>query len=82
MKKDIQHICKQLEKLAREHNISCEVYAEGEIVCVEISWGDWKHDHLRLQHLVEKELTPLATTTVITEENGSDAYSAIHRFLF
>ena len=50
------------------------------VICVEISWGDWKHDHgwcdslmgyLGYSKIGEQE----------TEEDGSDCYSSIHNFI-
>ena len=61
-----------------------EVYADvSEIregtVTVEINWGDWKHEHLWCRDLMgyigyEK------IDERVTEENGDDAYSAIHTY--
>ena len=49
-----------------------EIYTDSDlpdcILCIDISWGDWKHDHARLKW--------------VTEENGSDCYSATHYFAF
>lgn len=50
------------------------------IVEVEISWGDWKHEHLRCDYLM-KELGYLEIGEELTEEDGSDCYSAIHRYV-
>lgn len=49
-----------------------------------IHWGDWKHDHLFLDHLVqtylnEKEIK-FIKSEVTTEEDGSDCYSSIHYY--
>ena len=48
--------------------------------CVSISWGDWKHEHLWCKNLMEylgyKEIG-----SKVTEEDGSDCYSAIHYFM-
>ena len=30
-----------------------EVWKEGERICVQIRWGDWKHDHLRCDWLMK-----------------------------
>ena len=48
---------------------------------VDISWGDWKHEHLRCNYLMI-ELGCESWGEVTTEEDGSDCYSAIHRFYF
>lgn len=55
---------------------------EGDKIYFEIYWGDWKHDHLRVEYLVEQFCESkgydIERDVVITEEDGSDAYSAEH----
>ena len=46
-------------------------------VQIEISWGDWKHDHAYCDHLM-KQKGYVCTDEQVTEEDGSDTYSAIH----
>ena len=50
------------------------------IVNVSISWGDWKHEHMWCRILMEyigfDEIGEM-----MTEENGSDCYSATHFFI-
>lgn len=45
-----------------------------------ISWGDWKHDHLYADKIIEDTLNGIdfSIEKEITEEDGSDTYSAIH----
>ena len=49
-------------------------------IVVSISWGDWKHEHLWSRDLMDylgyKEIG-----NKVTEEDGSDTYSAEHYFL-
>lgn len=72
-----------IQKLARDNYISCEVSEESEnVVEVLIEWGDWKHDHLRLKWLISKNLDLKNSDENVTEENGSDCYSSIHKFYF
>ena len=56
-----------------------EVYQESDnSVAVGIVWGDWKHDHIYADCTVA-EVTPYKSRSVtVTEEDGSDCYSAIH----
>lgn len=44
----------------------------------EINWGDWKHDHLLFKTLVYEFFinSDIELNMVITEEDGSDTYSA------
>lgn len=50
----------------------------------EITWGDWKHDHLRTEYLVkqfcEEKGYSVECEVIVTEEDGSDTYSAEHRY--
>lgn len=56
------------------------VYPSDIAVCVDISWGDWKHDHLRCDYLMKLNgYTHICTT--VTEEDGSDCYSATHYYI-
>lgn len=48
-------------------------------VQIEISWGDWKHDHLYCRSIMEKNDYALIEE-IETEEDGSDCYSAVHRY--
>lgn len=58
-----------------------EIYDVGDneiLVC--ISWGDWKHEHLACKHMM-KRLGYHQIQEVVTEDNGSDCYSAEHLFI-
>lgn len=85
--KDIEYHAADLTAYYRENGlnataepVSCppECY-----ISVEINWGDWKHDHLRCKYLTERFFDEIGKDVVIeteiTEEDGSDCYSAIHR---
>lgn len=50
------------------------------IVTIEIVWGDWKHEHLRCDHLM-KQLGYGLCDENITEENGGDCYSAVRTYV-
>ena len=59
--------------------------SEDDTICVDISWGDWKHDHLRLDLVAnnffkEKGYDILNMDTEVTDEDGSDTYSATHSY--
>ena len=66
--------------------VDSEIKAEGLYeITIAIEWGDWKHDHLAADHLLEEwcdangyKVINASTTT--TEENGSDCYSALHTY--
>ena len=50
------------------------------MVHIEITWGDWKHDHARCDYLMD-QLGYGFISAVETEEDGSDCYSAIHNYV-
>ena len=57
-----------------------DVYKNGEdSVSVQIDWGDWKHEHRWCNDLM-RYLGYTCGDEVVTEENGSDCYSATHYF--
>lgn len=49
---------------------------------ISINNGDWKHDHLFVKHLIREVLGDnlKGEHEVVTWEDGSDCYSAIHYF--
>ncbi len=48
---------------------------------IEIDWGDWKHDHAYIDYLMKKNgFLPIGER--ITDEDGSDAYSSVHIYLY
>ena len=72
-----------VSEFLRDNHVDAEVYAKGSgtniVPCVHIEWGDWKHEHLWARDL----MSYLGYTEIgskVTEEDGSDAYSAVHYF--
>lgn len=67
-------------KILKEGNLYGEVdtCTDGE-VSILIEWGDWKHEHGYLRYLMQKNGFT-ETNENVTEEDGSDCYSAIHTF--
>ena len=47
-----------------------------------VDWGDWKHDHAALDAIAERSTHPIARRTEVTEEDGSDTYSANHYYKY
>lgn len=60
------------------NNIYADVYELGNDIGMYISWGDWKHEHLRAQRIIEN-LINCEISKEITEDDGSDCYSAEYR---
>ena len=80
--KEVYEVCKKVTKYLAENKLWCDVYPYGSdlpVVEVAINWGDWKHEHLRCKWLME-QIGAHVIKTEVTEENGSDCYSAIHYF--
>lgn len=58
-----------------------DVYTNSEgITSVQISWGDWKHGHIWCDYLMRYLAYETYCEEEVTEENGSDCYSAIHYY--
>ena len=72
---------KQLDDLATAMRVSYdEVYMENGKLCIHIIWGDWKHDHRWMDTTVQEVFKVKRIEKQTTEENGGDAYSAIHKY--
>ena len=56
---------------------------DGRLV-ISINWGDWKHDHMQVDALVDEFFNDkglvVKTQKETTEEDGSDTYSAEHYY--
>ena len=79
---DNYDICAKIEKYLSDEGIHADVTPASvdlPVVDVEIHWGDWKHEHGRAKWLVG-QLGGVLFGTTVTEEDGSDCYSAFHRF--
>jgi hypothetical protein len=57
-----------------------DLWVEDEEIKAQIEWGDWKHQHLYFKNKVQKFFDELDIEidieSEVTEEDGSDAYSA------
>ena len=51
------------------------------LIAVQISWGDWKHEHGRCDYLLRRDFGLFKMKEKVTEEDGSDCYSSIHYYL-
>ena len=80
----LYEICEKANKRFQAERLYAEIYpynasAEMPVIDVEINWGDWKHEHGRAKWLMGLMGARLIGTQV-TEEDGSDCYSAVHHF--
>ena len=68
----------------RDNGIYSDVYLghplSSDSVNVSITWGDWKHEHGYCECLM-RYIGYEEFHSEVTEENGSDCYSAVHYYL-
>ena len=75
----------ELYKYLKSKNMYPEMYVDNNnTLCVIIEWGDWKHDHMYMDSLINNFFFNrgliLERDTVVTEDDGSDVYSATHYY--
>lgn len=72
----------KVQAILRNGKLEGEVQttADGKIT-VDIEWGDWKHEHGYLKYLMNQN-GYIHLSEEVTEEDGSDCYSASHTFMF
>ena len=75
--KKIKNIMEYLEKNKLYYE---DIWTEDGFLKIHIPWGDWKHDHDRCDHLL-KNIGYICVAETVTEEDGSDCYSALHKYL-
>ena len=76
-------IGEKVYNLMKQNRLYGEIIEETENkIAIEIAWGDWKHEHLRLDFLMEENFNLKRIESEITEDDGSDCYSAIHYYYF
>lgn len=71
----------RIHQFLDDNGVWADVWTENGIaVVVGISWGDWKHEHLWAKTLM-RYLGYGELGCKVTEEDGSDCYSADHYFV-
>ena len=73
----------RIEKYLNDHDVYPE-YVDSDIldakkIMVQINHGDWKHEHLYCNVLMDR-LGYINCGESTTEEDGSDCYSALHYY--
>lgn len=66
-------------------NYDCWPQVDDQVIGISINNGDWKHDHLNLDYTIRENFTDEQIDfihTIVTEEDGSDCYSAEHYIFF
>ena len=69
----------ELYKYLRTKNCYYEIYETEDGFVISVDWGDWKHDHRYLEYIMG-ELDYILVDKKITNEDGSDCYSADHYY--
>lgn len=69
----------ELYQYLRTKNCYYEIYETEDGFVISVEWGDWKHDHRYLEYLMG-ELDYILVDKKITNEDGSDCYSADHYY--
>ena len=53
---------------------------DNKYISISINWGDWKHDHLYIDQLMQGVFGLTCIKEEVTDEDGSDCYSATHYY--
>ena len=69
----------ELYQHLQSKGLYCDIYETEDGFIISVEWGDWKHDHRYLEHIMG-ELDYILIGKKITNEDGSDCYSADHYY--
>jgi hypothetical protein len=69
----------EIQKYLQEKGIYAEIDEYENELVVSIEWGDWKHEHGYCDYLMTL-IGYTSTGQMVTEEDGSDCYSAEHYY--
>ena len=81
---ELNNIANGLRNHFKKNKDYYDVYVDprSDAVCVDITWGDWKHDHLYVDSQVAQYFDSVGISYMsdekVTDEDGSDTYSATH----
>jgi hypothetical protein len=80
---NIAFYTQDIQRIFKENNCyyDYDIDFKDGTISVYVEWGDWKHDHIFLKHIMwENHYRQIEE--VVTEEDGSDCYSATHYFKY
>lgn len=83
----LEKFLKKLEKKLHSEHQFHSIYGIGKNkIIVEIEWGDWKHEHMFTDDIVEEFLNEhginiVSQSNITTEDDGSDTYSSRHIYI-
>lgn len=78
-----KNIDETISSFLNDNGVWAEVYPYSHdmpVLVVNIDWGDWRHSHLWARDLMSY-LGYMEIGSQVTQEDGSDTYSAEHYFL-
>lgn len=74
-----QDIQTKVNSILKKYGLNYDTFFESDkCVCISVFWGDWKHDHLCLKHVM-REGGFILTNEIITDSD-CDCYDAEYRF--
>lgn len=76
-----QRVYDELDKFRVRCDVEPELRDDFPAVRLIIQWGDWKHEHARAKWIC-REMGGIVVSSEVTEEDGSDTYSADHVVVF
>ena len=82
----LNEICAETEKYLRKNGVGfVEVWSHKDglpVIDICIERGDWKHEHLRAKTLMQQlGAVHVGSRALDEDDDGSDTYSAVHRFI-
>lgn len=81
MKPNLYELCEEATALIIKSGIcACDPDIDGDCICVDIPWGDWKHEHAYCDYLLGTELGLELVSEEVYESDGSDCYSAVRYY--
>ena len=71
------------KKFSEEHTglFAEPIFGLDNAATIEITWGDWKHEHGYADYvMLQNDFVRVGEE--LTEEDGSDCYSSIHKYIY
>lgn len=78
-----QQLRNKIKKIFSDYKVNYEFdISRNDLVIITIEDGDWKHDHLRLKHIMTlNNFICVDSTSIDEEDDGDDTYSAEYCFV-
>lgn len=83
---ELKKLSDELYEHFADLHVYYDIWHDEDGINIEINWGDWKQDHLwcdyEVKHFIESRgHEVISHDTEVTDEDGSDSYSAIHSYI-